>query len=133
MRAHFGRAGVGVEDVERAVAILLEQGYLDDQRFARLFVQDKRELEEWGSDRIRRAILARGVDADLVEDALTEHHAGDMDRALALLRRRFPTPAGDRRERARALGMLLRKGYDTELALEAVASHTRELAPVDHE
>jgi hypothetical protein len=29
--------------------------------------------------------------------------------------------------------MLLRKGYDTELALEAVASHTRELAPVDHE
>ena len=133
MRAHLERAGVGVEEVEHAVATLLEQGYLDDQRFARLFVQDKRELEEWGSDRIRRALRARGVDADLVEDALTEHHAGDMDRALALLRRRFPTPPGDRRERERALGVLLRKGYDTELALEAIASHTRELASVDHE
>jgi regulatory protein len=158
MRAHLGRAGAGAEDVERAVATLLEQGYLDDQRFARLFVQDKRELEEWGSDRIRRALLARGVDADLAENALAEHDAaggagghgdpagpggagketeragatGDMDRALALLRRRFPTPVGDRRERERALGVLLRKGYDTELALEAITSHTRELAPADH-
>ena len=155
MRAHLGRAGAGAEDVERAVATLLEQGYLDDHRFARLFVQDKRELEEWGSDRIRRALLARGVDADLAEDALTEHDAGggpgdpagpggagneterasatgDMDRALALLRRRFPTPVGDRRERERALGVLLRKGYDTELALEAITSHTREPAPADY-
>jgi hypothetical protein len=98
------------------------------------------------------------VDADLVEDALTEPHAGgghggdgdpahpdgagneperagatgEMDRALALLRRRFPTPVGDRRERERALGVLLRKGYDSELALEAIASHTRELAPADY-
>jgi regulatory protein len=155
MRAHLGRPGAGAEDLERAVATLLEQGYLDDHRFARLFVQDKRELEEWGSDRIRRALLARGVDADLVEEALTEHDAGagpgdpagpggagneperagttgEMDRALALLRRRFPTPVGDRRERERALGVLLRKGYDTDLALEAITGHTREPAPVDH-
>jgi len=135
MRAHLGRAGAGSEDVERAVATLLEQGYLDDERFARLLVQDKRELGEWGNDRIRRALLARGVDADLAEDALTGDSggaragaSGEMDRALALLRRRFPMPAGDRRERERALGVLLRKGYDTDLALEAIASHTRESA-----
>jgi hypothetical protein len=32
----------------------------------------------------------------------------------------------DRRERERALGMLIRKGYDPELALDAIAGHTRE-------
>jgi len=155
MRAHLGRTGATPEDVECVIATLVEQGYLDDERFARLFVQDKRALEEWGSDRIRRALVARGVDSDLIAQALTEDHAGagtdglgaggdglgaggdgpdgggEMDRALALLRRRFPSPAGDRRQRERALGVLLRKGYDADLALEAITAHIRESAPVE--
>jgi regulatory protein len=127
VRAQLGRAGIDPRDAEQAIAALVEQGYLDDARFVRLFVQDKRELEEWGSDRIRQALLVRGVDPDLVEAALTEPDGGsEVERALALLRRRFPAPAGDRRERERALGMLLRKGYDVELALDALAAHTRE-------
>ncbi len=125
MRTHLARAGVEPKDVEEAVATLVDQGYLDDARFVRLFVQDRRELEDWGSDRIRQALLARGVDADLVDDALVRQDAdGEIERALSLLRRRFPSLAGDRRERERALGVLLRKGYDSDLALEAIAIHT---------
>jgi regulatory protein len=48
-----------------------------------------------------------------------------MDRALAVLRRRFPQPPEDRRERDRALGVLLRKGYESDLALDALAVHAR--------
>ncbi len=44
---------------------------------------------------------------------------------MALLRRRFPDPPQDRRDRNRALGMLVRKGYDTELALDALSAHAR--------
>ncbi len=125
MRAQLSRAGSDPQEVERAVATLVEQGYLDDRRFVRLFVEDKRELEGWGNDRIRQALLAKGVDRDLLEDTLGEGSDGEIERAVALLRRRFPSPAGDRRERERALGMLLRKGYDSELALDAIAAHTR--------
>ena len=131
VRSRLGRAGIDSQDVEQAIATLLEHGYLDDARFVRLFVQDKRELEEWGSDRIRQALLARGVDPDLVAEALSEQATDqdggtEIDRAVALLRRRFPSPTGDRRERERALGVLLRKGYDVELALDALAAHIRD-------
>lgn len=126
MRARLSRASADPADVERALEILLEQGYLDDARFARLFAQDKRELDQWGSDRIRRTLLARGLDRELVNEALDEQpgNNSELERAVGLLRRRFPSPPRDRRERERALGMLLRRGYDSDLALDAIAAMT---------
>lgn len=127
VRAHLEGTGVDSHEVEQAIAALIDDGQLDDARFARLLVEDKRELEGWGSDRIRGVLLARGVEPELIEDALAEQSAGiEMERALELLRRRFPAPAWDRRERERALGVLLRKGYDVDLALDALAAHAGE-------
>jgi regulatory protein len=134
VRQRLQRRGVSDEVTERVIEILGEQGFLDDGRFARLFVADKRTLEQWGSERIRRGLLSRGVDRRLVDAALAEEPAttddheepeSELDRALALLRRRFPDPPEDRRDRNRALGMLLRKGYDSELALDALAAYAR--------
>jgi regulatory protein len=93
-------------------------------------VEDKRELEQWGSDRIRRTLLARGIDRALIEDVLTEGAStggvgSELDRALAVLRQRFAIPPQGRRERERALGLLLRKGYEPELALDALYAHAR--------
>ncbi|MFZ1996289.1 MAG: RecX family transcriptional regulator [Solirubrobacteraceae bacterium] len=133
VRLHLQRRGVAEELTETAIQTLCGQGFLDDTRFARLFVADKRALEQWGSDRIRRGLSSRGIDRHLVDAALAGEPTSDsgddepeseLDRALALLRRRFPDPPQDRRDRNRALGMLLRKGYETELALDALAAHT---------
>ncbi len=126
MRLHLGHQGLAADAVEPAIEMLSGQGYLDDARFVRLFAQDKRELEQWGDERIERALVGRGIDRELVRDALDENpREPELDRALELLRRRFPSPPTDRRGRDRALGVLLRKGYDNEIALDALASHTR--------
>jgi regulatory protein len=124
MRSHLERADVEAGTVEDAVRILIELEYLDDARFAVRFAQDKRELEEWGDERIERRLATLGVDRDHVRAALADPSAAtELDRALALLRRRFPAAPHDRRSRGRALGALLRKGYEPELALEALAAH----------
>jgi regulatory protein len=124
MRGHLSRKGLTAGEVDRTLEMLGEQGYVDDARFARLFVHDRRELADWGSERIKRALEARGIDRELIDAALEpELQTSELDRALALLRRRFPTPPRDRRERERALGLLLRKGYETELALDALRAH----------
>ncbi|MGI8506429.1 MAG: regulatory protein RecX [Solirubrobacteraceae bacterium] len=109
-RRHLEHKGIAAEATEAAVRALTERGYLDDGRFALLFVHDKRELEGWGSERIRRGLATKGIDRELVEAALTRHEVErapgetELDRALALLQRRFPEPPCDRRERDRALG-----------------------------
>jgi regulatory protein len=124
MRTHLERVGFDQDTVEGAVRILIELEYLDDARFAARFAQDKRELEAWGAERIERRLSALGVDRDQIRAALADPGAGsELDRALALLRKRFPAPPDDRRGRDRALGVLLRKGYEPDLALEALAAH----------
>jgi regulatory protein len=141
VRLQLQRKGVSEDLTEAVIQTLVEQHLLDDERFARLFVSDKRALEQWGSERIRRGLLARGIDRGLADAALDADAGGrdgpgdgewgeapesELDRALELLRRRFPTPPADRRERERALGVLLRKGYESELALDALAAHARD-------
>jgi regulatory protein len=128
VRAHLEGKGLPAGEVERTIATLRDQGYLDDARFARLLAQDKRTLEGWGSDRIRGTLSARGIDRELIEAALAgdDVPSAELDRAVAVLRRRFPAPPRERRERNRALAVLLRKGYDSELALQAMAQHASE-------
>lgn len=132
MRRHLFGKGIDASVVEEVVEELSDQGYLDDARYARVFAQDKRELEQWGNERIRRALLERGIDRDLVDETLAQDEngngagGGELARALAVLRKRFPGPPRDRLERERALGVLLRKGYDPELALDALSGYARQ-------
>lgn len=134
VRSQLERKGVSEGDADAAVELLVEQHLLDDERFAQLFISDKRELEQWGAERIRRGLSARGIDRELAEQALAadpdaidhDSRGGELARALELLRRRFPDPPRERRDRDRALGMLLRKGYEHELAIDALDAHARE-------
>jgi regulatory protein len=127
VRAHLLARELEPDAVETAVEELIEQRVLDDERFAHLFVQDKRGLEQWGTERIRRGLAARGVERETAERALADSPDPDvteeteLDRAIALLRARFPKPPQGR-DRDRALGVLLRKGYEYELALDALRS-----------
>lgn len=131
VREQLERKGVAGEQANDALRILVQGGYVDDARYALMYVSDRRTLDGWGTDRIRRSLTERGLDRELIDEALTRHDqelgAGesDLDRALELLRRRFPEPPPDRRHRERALGMLIRKGFDSELALDALAEHSR--------
>ncbi len=129
MQRQLERKGVDASTREQAIRTLGELGYLDDERFARTFIADKRDLERWGEDRIRLGLLARGIDRDLVQTQLDQirgsNEETELDRALSLLRRRFPAPPRERRERDRALGVLLRKGYESELALDALTAYAR--------
>jgi regulatory protein len=128
---HLSARDLDSATVAAAVAELTEAGYLDDARYARLFTEDKRRLEQWGNGRIRSALLARGIERDVVESALAEDGAGadtgdgELSRALALLEQRFPEPPQERQARQRALGFLLRRGYEPELARDALSTYAR--------
>jgi regulatory protein len=114
--------GRGVEEAELAevLARLIEAEALDDERFARRFAEDKRELRGWGPDRIAEALGARGVEEALIEAAVAAEDGEQVaNRALGVLER-SGAEAGDEPSRARALSLLARRGYPLEVAYDAV-------------
>jgi regulatory protein len=121
--------GYAGEEVDATVSGLTEAGELDDERFALRYAQDKRELRGWGAERIREALAARKVPSALIEVALeAEPRDAAVDRATELLTRRG-RPVGNDAERSRALGFLTRRGYEYEVAYEAVRIAARDPAP----
>jgi regulatory protein len=131
VRERLERAEIQPEEIEMVVAELLEFGYLDDARYARVFTEDKRNLEAWGSERIARALRGRGVERALIEAALAQTEVaeeGELDRAIALLGQRFPGGPAEPRDRERAFGVLARKGYESEMASDAVREWARRAA-----
>jgi regulatory protein len=132
MRRHLVSRGVDEPAIDGAVTALVRDRHLDDARYARTFAEDRRALDGWGPERIGRALVAAGVDAELVADALGARDAGDeLEAAMTLLRRRCREVPGTDRERERALGLLVRKGYALELAYEAVRAFERAAAGSD--
>jgi regulatory protein len=126
VRRHLEAREVDEASIDGAVEALVRQGYLDDARYAKTFAEDRRKLDDWGPERIERRLLAVGVDPSLVSDALADRDAaGELEAAVALLRRRFGALPETDRERERALAMLVRKGYDLELAYDAVRAFAR--------
>jgi regulatory protein len=123
----FLKARVEPELAEEVLGELREGGYVDDARFAQRFAEDRRRLDAWGSERIERRLSELGVPREHVAAALEGHD--ELDAAVALLERRFAAPPSTPRERDRALGVLLRKGYELELAHDALRRFAR--APVE--
>lgn len=127
VRRHLQSRGTEPEALEHAIAELCEQGYLDDARYARLFAEDRRALDGWGSDRIARRLAQAGVDAEHIEAALSGHGPQqELEAAVGVLRARLRAAPVDDRGRERALGLLARRGYDLELAHDAVRLFGRE-------
>jgi regulatory protein len=121
VRRHLRAKDVDETSIDGALEALVGQRYVDDARYATTFAEDRRTLDAWGPERIERRLLELGVAPELIADALSGRDSADeRDAAVTLLHRRFAEIPATDRDRKRALDILVRKGYELDLAYEAV-------------
>jgi regulatory protein len=118
--AWLAHRGVGQAERAEVLALLAEAGAVDDERFARRFAEDKRELAGWGPDRIAESLAKRGISQELIDAALAAETDDELaGRAAELLVRSGAEVTGER-GRQRALGLLVRRGFPLEIAYDAI-------------
>lgn len=64
--------GVGEVDAGVVLKQLIEEKYVDDERFARSFVKDKFRFNKWGRIKIAYQLRGKQVDSNTIDLAITE-------------------------------------------------------------
>ena len=106
--------------VEAALAYVESFGYLDDRRYARHYVECKKEGR--GKARLKMELAQKGVDRSIIEEVLEEAELDDCrDTIRELVRkRRRGSGSMDDRERQRIYGYLMRKGFSSSEILSVL-------------
>ena len=129
VRRRLSRVGYREDLVESAIARLIELGMLDDQAFARTWIESRDRARPRGERALRFELARKGIDRRTADETIAERAAdrpdADAEAAARLLVRnaRALDRVGDpRARRERAYALLARNGFDPETA--AAASRT---------
>jgi regulatory protein len=122
LRAKLDRKDFPRDAIDSAIERLRREKWLDDGRFAAAFVRT-RLRKGIGRLRIKRELIAAGVDGTTIAQALDLPDHDDRAAAvvaakkrLAVLRRRDDDDA----IRQKLIAYLFRQGYDSSMAMDAV-------------
>lgn len=66
--------GLGLIESERGEVLihLLQNNFLNEERFATAYAQGKFKIKRWGPDKIKRGLMQAGVSKKLIEQAIDE-------------------------------------------------------------
>ena len=138
VRRRLTGAGYRADLVEAAITRMLELGMLDDEAFARAWVESRDRARPRGERAIRQELGLKGVDRPTIDLVLAERReavsgvetvegvAASPDRVaaerlLARHRRSLERVADPRQRRQRAYALLARNGFDPEICREVAA------------
>lgn len=116
LAAKMRAKGFSPHAVEQAALRLTRQGYLNDARLAAELTQ-RFQTRGFGPTAIRQKLVHHQLDAALIEQTLEARQTDlEIGGARKLLSSRFPAGALHQQTYARALRLLVRRGYSSEFA-----------------
>jgi regulatory protein len=108
------------DEVDRAIARLVESGLLDDRKYAAGYARQKIVVGGSSVRRVRQELAKKGIDAESVGesiDALLEEEPVDQEAAIERMAVKKLRSMGDLDgvvKRRRVFGYLARKGYEID-------------------
>ena len=115
----------GVPEGERQAVVdrLVAQRFIDNSRYAELYVREKSRLSGWGARKIAMQLRTKGVEKEVIAEALaTIDRDEQSDRLVEKLRRKMRTTKAqsDYEMRGKLLRYALGLGYDYDDANTAL-------------
>lgn len=116
--------GLWKKDVEEALSRLIEENYLNEERYAIQFAGGRFRMKGWGRVKIRYELKQKQVGEYCIKKALAALDEEDYDRALTKLAagkwEALQREANLFARRKKVQDYLLQKGYEPALINEAV-------------
>ena len=99
------------EEITAVLDHLEQTGLLSDQRAAATYLAS--HAARFGAAKLKYALRAKGIAAELIEQCLEENLGSEDARALEVWRRKFAHPPADARDWAKQARFLQSRGFST--------------------
>lgn len=111
--------GLNKKEVEEIIATLIEEGYLDEERFAIQFAGGKFRMKHWGKVKIKYELKQRQVSEYSIKKALSAIDKTAYQQTFyKLFEDKLSTLKNERNiftKKKKMLDYLVQKGFETEL------------------
>lgn len=110
---------------EQIIIQLMQEDFLNEERFARSFVRGKFRIKKWGRIKIKQELKLREISNPIIKLGLTEIDETDYRNTLDELSEKKmasikePNPF---KKKKKIADFLLQKGYESQLVFEKVHS-----------
>lgn len=108
---------------ERVLDRLIDEKFVDDERFARLFVREKIRFDRWGRRKIEQALYQKGVASDIsrrvLDEVDDEAYVVELKKLIAAKRRSVQAES-DYEMRAKLTKYALGRGFGYEVILRCI-------------
>lgn len=114
VRDRLRRRGFTAEAVDTAISRMRGWRYIDDSAFAEFWVENRVEHAPRGRRKLEAELRTKGVEREVVNQAIEHAALHELEDALALARKRLSAlrEFDEATQRRRLSGYLARRGYD---------------------
>ena len=115
--------GISEEEQAQVMARLVDERYVDDERFTRAFVNDKIRYNKWGRRKVEQALWQKHIDKDIANRVLNEI---DDEEYLSILKpllkqkRRSIKADDNRQERIKLVKFALSRGFTMDIIRQCI-------------
>jgi regulatory protein len=104
-------------DSDKIVSSLIESGYINEERYAKAFANDKLILDKWGPQKVRQALKQKGIKETFISKAISEKNVDQETVVSELLSKKIKSfkQLTDSEIYAKLMRFGLSRGFDYSL------------------
>lgn len=111
-------------ELEDIMSTLIQENYLNEEKYANAVVRGKFYYKNWGRIKIRQQLKSKGISAFLIKNAMKEIDEDDYLKTLSILAEKkleiLKSEKNKYKKMNKLKNYLLQKGYENELIHEII-------------
>lgn len=113
--------GLSASQVETCLVQLIEEGFLQEQRFAEAFAGGKFRMKQWGRVKIEKRLQFHQLSPHCIAKAMRVIDEKEYRQTLkTILIKKFSLPSKDEVQKYKAAQFAIGKGYEPDLVWEVI-------------
>ncbi len=123
VRDKLHERGIYGEDAEELIAYMINEGFLNEERFAQAFVRGKFRIKKWGRNKILQELKFRQISPNCIKSGMKEiDEAEYWDTLLHLVEKKagLLKESDDFKKRYKIHQYLMGRGFENDLIQNAI-------------